>query len=383
MSNQANTTGKELVGLVPQQAVPRVHAAPGLQVLQVPERCGWNPYIACGESALTAAGVTVLRPGWCPDEPGAGRVPIVPDPSRVQPDIVHLHWPEKLATALGGTRPAVRLLEALADAGAVIVQTVHNPTPHEPSPDLIAYGQAVDRMTAGIVCFSVEHESIARARRPFLPGPVLHLKHPLYPQAGTSGFAPPEPGGLRVGCFGRLRGYKRPVCFARAFSRQAPEDATLLIAGACEAPQTDRELRAIASRDHRVRYRPGFALERDFWRTMITDVDWVALPYQALYSSGMLIAALQSGRHILSPVPAGGTALYLGTRVPAAGWTTLPVWDDDTAIRACVAARNSNLRATPLELPSWDEAAARLCGFYQQVLAAQRADRIPARPSAF
>jgi hypothetical protein len=66
----------------------------------------------------------------------------------------------------------------------VLVQTVHNLAAHEPSPGLLAFGRAVDQITDGIVCFSAEHESLARAARPFLPEPVLHLPHPLFPASG-------------------------------------------------------------------------------------------------------------------------------------------------------------------------------------------------------
>lgn len=377
MSAQVSTTNPDLARQVPQQARPRAEGT-GLRVLQIPERCGWNPYVASAESALTSAGATVLRPGWCPDEPGAGRVTIVPDLDRVRlPHVVHLHWPEKLAAALGGTHPAMKLLETLVAGGAVIVQTVHNIAAHEPTPELLAYRRSVDQLTGGIICFSAEHETLARAQRPLLPAPVLHLKHPLFPVPGPEEtFTQPKPGGLRIGCFGRLRDYKRTVSFAHAFTRQAPEQATLLIAGACEDPGTDGALRAIASCDRRVRYRPGFAPERDFWQTM-TEVDWVALPYQALYSSGMLIAGLQSNRRILSPVPVGGTRLYLGSAAAASRWTALTTWDDDKAIlRARHTAWLPVQPGTP-ELPSWDDAGGQLRDFYRQVLAARRRNRIP------
>ncbi|MBV9160854.1 MAG: hypothetical protein JO281_04680 [Pseudonocardiales bacterium] len=35
-----------------------------------------------------------------------------------------------------------------------------------------------------------------------------------------------------------------------------------------------------------------------------------ALQYRRLYSSGVLVAALQLGRRIINPAPTGGTALY-------------------------------------------------------------------------
>jgi hypothetical protein len=138
----------------------------------------------------------------------------------------------------------------------------------------------------------------------------------------------------------------------------------------------------VAASDRRVRYRPGFASESDYWQ-MLTEVDWVALPYQVLHSSGVLVAALQAGCRILSPVPVGGTALYLQGAALASGWTTLDPWNDDEAIRAYAAAARHPAQSQPLALPSWDTAAARLCGFYRQLLSARRAARVPARIGAF
>lgn len=346
-----------------------------IQVLQVPEQCGWNPYVAAAETALTAAGATVLRPGWCADDPGPAPAPEAPDPTRVRPDIVHVHWPEKLAAALGGPRPALKLLEDLADGGTVIVQTIHNVAPHEPTPELMAYRHAVDQLTGGIICFSPDHETLARAARPCLPRQVLHLPHPLYPStSGAAAAAFPRPGGLRIGCLGRIRPYKRTAAFARAFSSQAPVTAMLLIAGACDDPAADRELRAIAGADPRVDYRPGFTTGRRY-QQLLADVGWVALPYQDLYSSGALVAALQAGRRILSPAPAGGTALYLQHDKPDPGWITVSPWNDDEAVLAAAAASPLPARPRPLALPSWDEAAARLCAFYQQIISARLATR--------
>lgn len=346
-----------------------------IQVLQVPEQCGWNPYVAAAETALTAAGATVLRPGWCADDPGPAPAPEAPDPARVRPDIVHVHWPEKLAAALGGPRPALNLLEDLASGGAAIVQTIHNVAPHEPAPELLAYRNAVDQLTSAIVCFSPGHETLARAARPHLPRHVLYLPHPLYPSPGrATAAAPPRPGGLRIGCLGRIRPYKRTAAFARAFSRQAPATATLLIAGACDDPAADRKLRAIAGADPRVDYRPGFTTGRRY-QELLADVGWVALPYQDLYSSGALVAALQAGRRILSPVPVGGTALYLQQDEPDPGWITVSPWDDAQAVLAAAAAGPRPAQSRPLALPSWDEAAARLCAFYQQIISARPAAR--------
>jgi len=356
---------------------------PGLRVVQVPEECGWNPYVGAAETALRSCGVTVLRPGWCPDNPGP--VPAA-GPVRaegVAPHVVHLHWPEKLAARLG-PRAALGLLAELKAGGALLVQTVHNLVAHEAAPDMAAYGRAVDELTDAAVCFSAEHEARARAVRPALPATVLHLPHPLFPlPAEAATVAPPQGQGLRIGCFGRLRSYKRTAAFARAFTACAPPAATLLITGACEDPAVDRELCAAAAADERVSYRPGFTTDAEYWR-LLGEVDTVALPYRQIHSSGVLVAALQAGRRILSPTPVGGTALYLGTAgACAAAWTTVDPWNDEAAVRAWAAAALLPAPPPVPTLPDWGAAGARLTAFYRQLLAARVARHLPARIGAF
>ncbi|MGW0390468.1 hypothetical protein ACWDYJ_06120 [Streptomyces sp. NPDC003042] len=278
----------------------------GLRVLQIPETCGWNDYVALQESHLAAQGAVVLRPGLCRDEPGFAPGDLSHLFGAV-PDIVHLHWPEMLARLLGDAE-AVALLRKFAARGACLVRTVHDLAPHEEG----AHGNAgfideVDSLTHGVHFFTKEHELAARRIRSRLPGPALHLPHPRYP----------------------LRG------------------------GSPEGSGPAREL-------------PGS-------RSGLEQVDWVALPYQRVWSSGVLVAAAQQGRRILSPPPVGWDAYG-----PALDdWQIVEPWDDDVAVlrwqEALTVPPEGQRRVSgpgSLALPQWDAAADALGEFYHRILAA-------------
>ncbi|GAB2711620.1 glycosyltransferase family 4 protein [Kitasatospora kifunensis] len=383
---------RDNVAVFLQSALPwsaRPVAVRRLRVLQVPEECGWNPFVAAGERALTGLGARVLRPGWCIDSPGPLPVP-GPGPGAemvrcLGAQVVHLHWPEKLA-ARYGSGGALDLLAGLKAAGAVIVQSVHNLAPHEPTPAMVTFGARVDLLTDGAVFFSAEHERLARGLRPLLPGSALHLPHPLFPAPAS--FALARAGGLRVGCFGRQRAYKRTAPFAEAFLAAAPGQARLLVAGEVGDLVVDRRLRALAAADARLDYRPGFTSESGFW-DLLAEVDWVALPYRRLHSSGVLVSALQAGRRVLSPTPVGSTGLYLNPEPGPERWVRVDPWDDESAVRAWLHAARAPLTAassSALALPTWPQAAQRLAAFYTRLIGESRTaitSRVPARLGAF
>ncbi|WP_058041923.1 glycosyltransferase [Streptomyces roseifaciens] len=341
----------------------------GLRVLQIPETCGWNDYVALQESHLAARGAVVLRPGLCRDEPGFVPGDLAHLVGAV-PDIVHMHWPEMLARLLGDAE-AIALLRELTARGTRLVQTVHDLAPHEEG----THGNAtfideVDSLAHGAHFFTKEHELTARLIRSRLPGPALHLPHPRYPQLvpGRGG----SPYGATIGCFGRLRPYKRTAAFAQAFVRHARGEQRLLIAGFPDDPATHHTLTEIAAAHDRVRYLPGFHPGSEFVR-LLEQVDWVALPYQRVWSSGVLVAAAQQGRRILSPPPVGADA-YGPT---LEDWQIVEPWDDDVAVlrwqeALMVPPEGQRLASGPgaLTLPRWDEAADALGDFYHRILAA-------------
>lgn len=318
---------------------------------QVPENCEWNRYISDGADALQQLGWKVLRPGLCEDGPAAtsestaARTWTGPVPA-----IVHLHWPEKLAKSLGAEQ-AVALIRWLKQQGARVVQTIHNVSPHEVTAATPWYQESIDGLTDAVHCFSTEHETIARVNRPNLPATSITFGHPQYVTA------PP----VRVGCFGRLREYKRTADFAAALLTDRDLNVQLLVMGHADSDETVQRLHILAATDTRLDFRPQFAPNGEF-EAAIASVDWVALPYLTLHSSGILVTALQAGRRILSPKPIGGKELYgnFGTD----RWLVIDPWTDDAAVSALTVASRSDLT-----LPTWATAARELASFYTSVTA--------------
>lgn len=140
----------------------------------------------------------------------------------------------------------------------------------------------------------------------------------------------------------------------------------MVVAGHVDEPEVHRGLAELAAEYPGLDYQPGFVPEERFWR-LLGEVEWVALPHRRLYSSGVLVAALQLGRRIISPVPTGGTGLY-GTGLDQAQWRTVQPWDHTRAVEELLAARAHVPPVGELVLPSWPEAAEAMAGFYARLV---------------
>jgi glycosyltransferase involved in cell wall biosynthesis len=363
----------------PHMGWPRPRRPATGYLLQVPELCGWNPYVGLAETSLAPHGYRAIRPGLCRDTPGSVRPKI--GTIQPRPHVVHLHWPEKLARELGA-EDALALLERLS-ASAAIVQTLHNLIPHEQADaePTASFLRAVDELCVGVHLFSVAHQQAARAARPGLPTRALHLAHPRYPDLDA--VDPATPTGT-LGCFGRLRAYKRIAEFARVFLDCAGPGQRLLVAGHPDDPRTHDELGRLAVTDTRLVYRPGFHDRAHFIR-LLGSVEWVALPYEQVWSSGVLVSALQLGRRLLSPTPVGGLDLYGDV---ADWWVTVDPWDHETAVLRWLEAAALAPAAAPgrpdLALPTWQQAASEMAAWYRVLLlppSAGGADRANHPPS--
>lgn len=338
----------------------------GCVVLQVPEVCKWNPYVELTERHLADRGVVVLRPGLCRD--GLFVPPFSPPVVQRMPHIMQLHWPEKLVAWYGVDR-ALAVLRDFAERGTQIVQTVHNPQPHEPSTELTGYLHEVDALSSGVHFFSAAHELQARAARPKLPQLRTLMLHPRFPTLAPLQQPSVAPGSQVVlGCFGRIRPYKRFLKFARIFGQLAQPSFRLLIAGAVDTTKTHTELQLLARTYSQIEYLAGFLPEQKFFE-LLSQVQWVVLPYKQVFSSGLLIAATQLGRRVLAPTPIGIESYGLRGMMEM-----VDPWNDVVAVcRWMEVARTPPPTVSSDSLPTWDEAADHLICFYAEVIAHGRA----------
>ncbi|MER5339336.1 glycosyltransferase [Streptomyces mirabilis] len=333
-----------------------------MKILQIPEICSWNTYIELAEQHLAANGNVVLRPGLCRD--GAWEPPTHPPTVEPTPDIVHVHWPEMLADWYGFDG-AVAVLRDLRRGGAQLVQTVHDLHPHEMRIGAREYFHEVDAMTSGVHFFSEEHERQARAVRPYLPTLSTRFLHPAFAdEGGADRSSPPKSEGeVTIGCFGRIRPYKRYAEFGRAFADAAVDGYRLLIAGAPLDDGIHQEMLRLARTCPHITYEPGFH-DGPRFSSLIEGVDWVALPYREVYSSGVLVQALQAGKPVLAPKPIGVDAYELWP-----GLLTVSPWSDNVAVRRWMdEAHDPKWRNSDVILPSWEAAARQLTAFYRDTL---------------
>lgn len=288
-------------------------------------------------------------------------------------DVLHLHWPERLVRAQG-RRPAwvVRTLAALllirlAIRRTAVVQTLHNPAPHD-SPDRIEAAllrRFESRTRARVALTKADGSS---------PG-ITVIPHGSYAgQYAIDSSAPATPG--RMLYFGRIRPYKGVVEVIRelAASRARPDGLHLRVVGLPTEESVARDL-------------AGAAVDGEAWLSLrlerVSDDDLVAeieaaeaviLPYLGMGNSGALLLALTVGRPVLVPLTAVNAevradvgedwVLMCPTPLDAAsiigGWTELTSPD---------ARRRRASSAPDLSRRSWPDLAARYAEVYRDAIA--------------
>ena len=211
-------------------------------------------------------------------------------------DVLHIHWPEKVLSALPGLGKAVGagvgvgLLEAAHRQGARIVWTAHNVRPHESRDTRLErwyWSQMVRRVDA-VIHPSVSSRAAVEARYPDLapqPSAVIPLGHfrGSYPDRLTraearAGF------GIRTGTraltfLGLVRPYKNvPHLIRTVRSLPADMSVVLLVAGKPLTPDLAAAVEAAAGSDPRVR----LTLRRvpdDEVQRYLRAADLVVLPF--------------------------------------------------------------------------------------------------------
>lgn len=213
-------------------------------------------------------------------------------------DVFHLHWPEPLWSArtrgrrLGKKLLLLLFLVKLSLTGAVVVQTLHNLSPHEP-PDRL--GRLI---VAGLRRRTVLYLRLNDYLGPELPEPGVTIRHGHYRDwfAGYASAAA-RPGQLLF--FGLLRPYKGLIELIPAF-QESRDAASLRICGRPTDPELATELTRLAAGDHRVELELRFLDEPELVAA-IGSAQLVVLPYREMYNSGSLLAALSLDRPVLVP----------------------------------------------------------------------------------
>ncbi|MFW5966079.1 MAG: glycosyltransferase family 4 protein [Persicimonas sp.] len=242
---------------------------------------------------------------------------------RDAPDIFHIHWLGMYF--LSGRAPDWKLrgrlrmkltlaaFERLKERGAKLVWTAHNLHNHEKRLFDIdrEIHHRVARMVDGVIVHSPSAERKVRQTYEFAPSTELRvIPHghyiDVYPPSSTT----PDQVRARYGIaeddfvvlfFGRLRDYKNVTGLIEAFAEaDLGESAHVIIAGASRTRRLARELQSAAEGRPRVHLDDRFIDDEEVI-SLFEASDAVALPYEAILTSGSAVLAMSMGRAVIAP----------------------------------------------------------------------------------
>lgn len=248
--------------------------------------------------------------------------------THVDGKVLHLHW---LNGVLSGTDTAesarsrvdafARQLDAVHNAGARIVWTMHNVLPHESVFEdqevrirelIVERADLIHIMNPDTIALASEFFTIPASK-------VVRVEHPgyqgYYPrwmsrQAARQqfGFTPGEQVLLVLGA---IKPYKGLTDLARsidAFSIDHPRKVALLIAGSAGSDPGTKELLALSDRHPAIHVLPERILPDDVG-TLFAAADAAVIPYTSSLNSGALVLALSMSVPVIARASAGSTHL--------------------------------------------------------------------------
>lgn len=270
-----------------------------LPVCSVPASSGWNPYLPMVNAELSRLGVHVRR--HASDLRGLRQ-------KMTERMIFHFHWPSSYylrQSAVNGDLS--EWFDFLAQAQAArcpLVWTAHNVWPHDHTHAEVhrAARSALVSRAAHVITHSESAaegllENFGRPRR------LSVLAHPCYVIEKNLGQRRPQRvhSGLHMLALGALRRYKNLEFLAEAFTASGRRDDCLLIAGPSHASYDPARLRALCSRDSRIRLEEGTVPETEL-ESLLAWADVLVFAYLQISSSGTVILAQSYGKPVIAPM---------------------------------------------------------------------------------
>lgn len=233
------------------------------------------------------------------------------------PDIVHVHFPEFIASFDNEARlrrESTKLFASMRLAklrGAKVVWTAHNAKPHEcPNPDgafklLERWHRTVD----GVIYLShASRDEVRRLYPALIDVPSAVIPHGHYRPVLSNSFdmrsarqeagLPPE--GVVVAAIGAVRRYKSLPELIRIFREVGKPTETLLIAGAYGEEALREDIVAAAGGDPRIHLKFGLLSDRQM-ELLHVAASLLAAPYSGILNSGSAFYALSCSRPFLAP----------------------------------------------------------------------------------
>lgn len=232
-------------------------------------------------------------------------------------DVWHMHWPENRLldpNPVWAGLQATRLLAEMQAArarGTKILWTAHNLGQHEkrhPHMEPL-FWQRFTRLLDGWIALSPDGRRLAEAKFPALrsrPSFIVPLGH--YRGCYRDDVSRSEarrvlgisPSARVVGFVGQIRAYKNVPHLVRTFKALPEPDSALLIVGRTKDAWLQKEIRAAAGDDPRVRLFLEFAPDDDV-QLYLRAADLLALPYQDILNSSSAVLALSFDVPVLVP----------------------------------------------------------------------------------
>jgi len=281
------------------------------RVLQMPDWREGNPYQELLAEALRTQAVEAFF------APGRRRgLPLTRAMRELRPDLLHLHWPEAFLGRTGTVGDRLRLRRLPFDFRgarqiAPRVVTAHNLVPHDRQTDPLSVKvyRRILREAERVIAHSersrgvleteigipgsridvIAHGDLSKAL-PDLPNRVAARE--------SLGLDPTRPVCLM---FGAVMGYKGIAEFVDLWSKAAPEEATLLIAGkVLEDDVWTRIKSSVAGLPAGVEVllRPGFLSDEELVAALAA-ADCTAFNYRSIFCSGAACLARSMGIPIL------------------------------------------------------------------------------------
>lgn len=236
-----------------------------------------------------------------------------------KPDLLHLHWTQKLLYGETGLSSLIKTLFFLFDillakaSGVKLVWTVHNLVNHETrSPRLEQFANIVlarlfDQLL--VHCRYARDEVARQYRLPHCMLSKIHVvRHAHYPQtsrdsvdksvARTELHIENEPFVFLY--FGQVKRYKGVPHLIQSFQRVADQNVRLVIAGEPYDAEIESEIKQLAKPDRRINLelREIPPAQIAFY---MAAADVVVLPFKHILTSGSLLLAMSHGKAVIAP----------------------------------------------------------------------------------
>jgi len=303
---------------------------------------------------------------------------------RCRYQIVHVHWPERVLSALPRARSIVRAVALLAVLvwlrmrGTKLVWTVHNLEHHELGGTIPAdvFWRLFTPLVTAVISLTEVGRTAIRENFPRLRNPALAVVpigtyrdvYPSPPDRAAARAALGIPVDATVVAFvGLIRPYKNVPGLIEAFRQFPDDDVVLLVGGKPLKEAWGREVEAAAGGDPRVRLHLDFLPPEHLLRHLAA-ADLVVLPFLEMFNSSSALLALSFDRPIL--VPDTSTMRELRDLVGASWVRCYEGHLDGTVLLETARKVQSEERSehAPLEDFAWDRLAADTVAFYRQVL---------------